>query len=71
LETWFREGAADGFNVMGPVLPSSLADFVEHVVPILRRRGLFRSDYEGTTLRDHYSLARPTGRYGLAETVAA
>jgi FMN-dependent oxidoreductase (nitrilotriacetate monooxygenase family) len=71
LETWFREGAADGFNVMGPVLPSSLADFVENVVPILQRRGLFRSDYEGTTLRDHYSLARPTGRYGLAETVAA
>jgi FMN-dependent oxidoreductase (nitrilotriacetate monooxygenase family) len=71
LETWFREGAADGFNVMGPVLPSSLADFVEQVVPILRRRGLFRSDYEGTTLRDHYGLARPAARYERAETVAA
>jgi FMN-dependent oxidoreductase (nitrilotriacetate monooxygenase family) len=71
LETWFREGAADGFNVMGPVLPSSLADFVEQVVPILRRRGLFRSDYEGTTLRDHYGLARPAARYERAEIVAA
>jgi FMN-dependent oxidoreductase (nitrilotriacetate monooxygenase family) len=71
LETWFREGAADGFNVMGPVLPSSLADFVEQVVPILRRRGLFRSDYEGTTLRDHYGLARPAARSDRAETVAA
>jgi FMN-dependent oxidoreductase (nitrilotriacetate monooxygenase family) len=71
LETWFREGAADGFNIMGPVLPASLADFVEQVVPILRRRGLFRREYEGTTLRDHYGLARPAGRYELAETAAA
>ncbi|MCW2964925.1 MAG: ntaA 4 [Actinomycetia bacterium] len=71
LATWFREGAADGFNVMGPVLPASLADFVEHVVPILRRHGLVRSEYEGTTLRDHYGLTRPAGRYQLAETAAA
>ncbi|MDX6451483.1 MAG: hypothetical protein QOH16_1532 [Gaiellaceae bacterium] len=71
LAEWFREGAADGFNVMGPVLPASLVDFVEHVVPLLRRRGLFRSEYEGTTLRDHYDLARPAGRHQLAETAAA
>jgi FMN-dependent oxidoreductase (nitrilotriacetate monooxygenase family) len=71
LETWFREGAADGFNVMGPVLPASLADFVEHVVPILRRRGVFRNEYDGTTLRDHYGLGRPAARYQLAKTAAA
>jgi FMN-dependent oxidoreductase (nitrilotriacetate monooxygenase family) len=56
---WWENGAADGFNVMPPVLPSGLAGFVDHVVPILQRRGLFRSDYEGTTLRDHYGLRRP------------
>ncbi|WP_246187032.1 LLM class flavin-dependent oxidoreductase [Microlunatus speluncae] len=56
---WFDHGAADGFNVMPPVLPSGLDTFVDQVVPILVRRGRFRSDYEGTTLRDHYGLTRP------------
>jgi len=58
LQQWWQEGAADGFNIMPPVLPRSLNDFVDHVVPILQRRGLFRTDYEGTTLREHYGLAR-------------
>jgi FMN-dependent oxidoreductase (nitrilotriacetate monooxygenase family) len=71
LQIWFEEGAADGFNVMGPVLPSGLEDFVDHVVPILRRRGLFRSEYEGTTLRDHYGLARPSNRFARAQATAA
>ena len=61
LEEWFRNGAADGFNVMPPVLPAGLEDFVDHVVPVLRRRGLFRTEYTGRTLRDHYGLLRPSG----------
>ncbi len=62
MQDWWEQGAADGFNVMPPVLPSGLATFVDHVVPLLQRRGLFRSEYEGTTLRDHYGLARPANR---------
>ena len=57
--SWWENGAADGFNVMPAVLPSGLVDFVEHVVPILQRRGVFRVEYEGRTLRDHYGLPRP------------
>lgn len=59
IEEWYRAGAADGFNIMPPVLPSGLEAFVDHVVPILQRRGLFRTEYTGTTLRDHYGLPRP------------
>jgi FMN-dependent oxidoreductase (nitrilotriacetate monooxygenase family) len=59
LVDWFDAGAADGFNIMPPVLPSGLEAFVDHVVPILRDRGLFRAEYRGTTLREHYGLARP------------
>jgi FMN-dependent oxidoreductase (nitrilotriacetate monooxygenase family) len=62
IEDWFRDGAADGFNVMPPVLPAMLEVFVAEVVPLLRRRGLFRSEYEGKTLREHYGLTRPEGR---------
>jgi FMN-dependent oxidoreductase (nitrilotriacetate monooxygenase family) len=59
IESWWQSGAADGFNVMPPVLPSGLVHFVDHVVPILQKRGLFRTEYEGVTLRDHYGLPRP------------
>jgi len=59
IESWWQSGAADGFNVMPPVLPSGLVHFVDHVVPILQKRGLFRTVYEGITLRDHYGLSRP------------
>lgn len=59
MEEWFKTGAADGFNVMPPQLPTSLYDFVEHVLPELRRRGLFRSDYEGSTLRENLRLRVP------------
>jgi FMN-dependent oxidoreductase (nitrilotriacetate monooxygenase family) len=62
MQHWWENGAADGFNVMPAVLPSGLGLFVDHVVPILQRRGLFRSEYEGTTLREHYGLARPDNR---------
>ncbi|WP_420997131.1 LLM class flavin-dependent oxidoreductase [Cupriavidus sp. 30B13] len=64
IEHWFRHGAADGFNLMPDALPGGLQDFVDGVVPILQRRGLFRTEYEGNTLRDHLGLARPQGRQG-------
>ncbi|WP_035806269.1 LLM class flavin-dependent oxidoreductase [Kitasatospora mediocidica] len=63
IETWFTQGAADGFNVMPPLLPSGLDDFIEQVVPLLRARGLFRDGYQGRTLREHYGLPRPAGRW--------
>ncbi len=63
IEEWFRAGAADGFNIMPPALPVDLRIFVEHVIPELRRRGLFRQEYEGKTLREHYGVKRPASRY--------
>lgn len=59
MEEWLRTGAADGFNILPPVLPASLDDFVDQVVPELRRRGLVRERYEGRTLRDHLGLRVP------------
>ncbi|MCV3736145.1 LLM class flavin-dependent oxidoreductase [Rhizobium sp. TRM96647] len=59
LETWFTTGAADGFNVMPSHFPDGLTDFVDMVVPILQERGLYRTEYEGTTLRDRMGFARP------------
>ncbi len=59
LQLWFEQHAADGFNVMPSHMPGGLADFVDGVVPILQRRGLFRSAYAGATLREHLGLARP------------
>src|SRR5262249_12805450 len=63
MELWFTEGACDGFNLMPPVLPGGLDDFVELVLPELRRRGLFRTEYEGRTFREHLRLERPASRY--------
>lgn len=59
LIAWVDAGAADGFNIMPPYLPGGLADFVDHVVPILQRRGRFRTDYEATTLHGHYGIEVP------------
>ncbi|WP_382324266.1 LLM class flavin-dependent oxidoreductase [Hydrogenophaga sp. UC242_50] len=59
LEHWFTTGAADGFNVLAPTLPHGLKDFAQLVVPELQRRGLFRTEYTGRTLRDHLGLPRP------------
>ncbi len=59
IEDWFNDGAADGFNVMPPVLPAMLDVFVAEVIPLLQKRGLFRTAYEGETLRDHFGLVRP------------
>jgi alkanesulfonate monooxygenase len=63
MEEWFRKEGCDGFNIMPPYLPGGLNDFVELVIPELQRRGLFRTEYEGRTLRDHLGLARPVSRY--------
>jgi FMN-dependent oxidoreductase (nitrilotriacetate monooxygenase family) len=63
MEDWFRDGAADGFNLMPPVLPAMLEVFVAEVVPLLQRRGLFRSEYTGDTLRARYGLPRPDLRF--------
>ena len=63
IEQWFTQGAADGFNIMPPILPTALTDFVDQVVPILQRRGLARTSYEGTTLRGNLGLARPINRF--------
>ncbi|MEV5905028.1 LLM class flavin-dependent oxidoreductase [Streptomyces sp. NPDC052127] len=64
IESWFTQGAADGFNIMPAVLPSGLDAFVDHVVPILRARGLLRTEYgPRTTLRERYGLPRPANQY--------
>ena len=68
IEEWFTRGAADGFNIMPPQYPQGLEAFTTTVVPILQERGLFRTEYTGTTLRDHYGLPRPESQY--ARTLA-
>jgi alkanesulfonate monooxygenase SsuD/methylene tetrahydromethanopterin reductase-like flavin-dependent oxidoreductase (luciferase family) len=70
IAAWFAAGAADGFNLMPDVLPSGLATFVDEVVPLLQKRGIFRRDYEGTTLREHLGLARPPSRYADRDATA-
>jgi alkanesulfonate monooxygenase SsuD/methylene tetrahydromethanopterin reductase-like flavin-dependent oxidoreductase (luciferase family) len=77
VEDWFTDGAADGFNIMPPLLPAQLDVFTAEVIPLLQRRGLFRTEYTGTTLREHYGLPRPasvfddpTKRFQLEEFVA-
>jgi FMN-dependent oxidoreductase (nitrilotriacetate monooxygenase family) len=62
MEEWFRSEAADGFNIQPAYLPGGLHDFVTHVIPVLRRRGLVRREYRGRTLRDHFGLPRPAWR---------
>ena len=59
MEHWFNTGACDGFNLLPPVAPTDVKDFIELVLPELRKRGLFRTEYEGKTLRENLGLARP------------
>ena len=59
IEHWFKAGAAYGFNLMPDILPGGLQDFADGVVPILQQRGIFRTEYEGRTLREHLGLVRP------------
>jgi len=63
MEEWFVNEACDGFNIMPPYLPGALDDFVALVIPELQRRGLFRTEYEGRTLRENLGLPRPESRY--------
>ena len=70
MEEWFLNGAADGFNVMPAWLPGSLTDFVDMVIPELQRRGLFRTEYAGTTLREHLGLPIPASRWQNVSMVA-
>jgi alkanesulfonate monooxygenase len=63
MEAWLHGRGSDGFNVMFPWLPGGLAAFCDRVVPELQRRGLFRTGYEGTTLREHLGLPRPANRF--------
>lgn len=63
LQAWFEQGAADGFNVLVPHLPGGLEDFADHVVPELQRRGLFRTEYEGSTLRENLGLENPANQF--------
>ena len=63
MEEWLETRGSDGFNLMFPYLPEGLDDFVDRVVPVLQRRGLFRIEYEGATLRENLGLRRPESRY--------
>ncbi|QIB32898.1 LLM class flavin-dependent oxidoreductase [Ancylobacter pratisalsi] len=63
IQFWVEQRAADGFNIMPAFMPGGLSAFVDEVVPILQARGLFRRDYTGRTLREHYGLTRPESRY--------
>ncbi len=63
LEEWYSTGAADGFNIMPPMFPLGLKDFIDLVVPELQRRGLYRREYEGTTLRENLGLPFPVNTY--------
>jgi len=66
MEDWLNDGAADGFNLMPPVLPWMFDVFVAEVLPILQRKGLFRREYAGKTLREHYGLAMPGSQFGCS-----
>ena len=63
MQKWFENGAADGFMLVPSVLPQGFNDFVEHVLPILKERGLFRTEYEADTLRGNLGLPKPENRY--------
>lgn len=71
MEAWFEGHAADGFNILPPVFPTGLEDFVELVVPVLQRRGLFRTEYDSRTLRGHLGLPIPASRHRGSASEAA
>ncbi|MGV1760437.1 LLM class flavin-dependent oxidoreductase [Rhizobium sp. A22-96] len=71
MEERFENYGADGFNIMAPIMPGGLADFITLVVPELRRRGLFRTEYQGTTLRENLGLKRPVNRFSAGNAAAA
>jgi alkanesulfonate monooxygenase len=63
MEAWIETNASDGFTIMFPYLPGGLEDFCDSVIPELQRRGLYRREYEGPTLRDNLGLPRPGNRF--------
>jgi len=63
MQAWFENGAADGFMLNNSVLPQGFNDFVDQVLPILKERGLFRTEYEADTLRGNLGLPKPENRY--------
>jgi FMN-dependent oxidoreductase (nitrilotriacetate monooxygenase family) len=63
MQEWLESSACDGFNIMFPTVPAGLDEFVDQVVPELQRRGIFRTAYEGTTLREHLGLPRPGNQF--------
>ena len=67
MEEWLTSRASDGFNIMFPFLPAGLEDFVDKVVPELQRRGIFRREYAGKTLRENLGLPRPENRFFVRE----
>ncbi len=71
LEEWYRTGAADGFVISPPYLPQGLKLFVDQVVPLLQQRGLFRTEYEGKTLRENLGLARPANSFAADPTLGS
>lgn len=71
MQEWLETGGSDGFTIMFPYLPQGLDDFCTRVVPELQRRGLFRRDYEGATLRDNLGLSRPANRFFSAPAATA
>jgi alkanesulfonate monooxygenase len=71
MEHWFTQDAADGFNYVPAALPGGIRDFVDLVVPELQRRGLFRTEYEGATLRENLGLPRPVNRHSVRQLETA
>ena len=71
MQDWFESGACDGFMLSGAVLPQGFDDFVDHVLPILKERGLFRTEYEADTLRGNLGLPKPENRYAAARKTGA
>ena len=71
MQDWFESGACDGFMLSGAVLPQGFNDFVDRVLPILKERGLFRTEYEADTLRGNLGLPKPESRYTTARKAEA
>ena len=70
MQEWFEAGAADGFMMNSAVLPDGFNDFIDYVLPILKARGLFRTEYESNTLHGNLGLPKPENRYTLARNQA-
>jgi hypothetical protein len=69
MEQWLFDNGCDGFNIMFSHVPEGLEDFVDKVVPELQRRGLFRREYEGKTLRENLGLPRPENQFFSSQMI--